>query len=563
MTTPTTPFVFPPGPASLWSIKDALRNESSWISYIGVDGTIFNLSGPLAPIAGAQNGAVLTKHMGLMSPFEMLELRGARQDGASWNAAVYDTGEIMLGIELSGTSPQAIRDVFRHWISAWDPRQTGILSVYTPELGEWWANVRQGKNVTDQFTKDYTWSGKQLLTWEAKNYDAYWYSVDSTSTFGAKYEHVVQDFTQMANSEHLPAGWTSFVTPNVAYGTCGVQDGSAQMLPTSNNIFESQNIYNVASDTDDQVVSITFAGATLAHLFDIIDPGAYIDIWARCSSDGQNGIRLRLSMLEHTLTAFVGGVAVWSQSRLNIIPPLWSETFTIVAGTETDPYNIRVLRDGFQIFNVTDAGHLSALGSTYRLWGFGMSTSLFLGAYIRPQPIGRWAAADNTSVTETGYVTLTNIGDQPAWPRYLCYGPGTFTFNNGPGSTSPITFGPLLDGQVVLVTTEPRLRSVVDVTPNQPTQHQLNIFQQLLEELISFVTNNNVPPFLQKFESLFGILPPQGNLYSLLTGRFTVPIPAATYGIPPEEEKIQVSITNGSPMSRIVAAITPKRRWPL
>ncbi|BCP41426.1 hypothetical protein MINTMi27_15190 [Mycobacterium intracellulare] len=560
----TSPFVYPPGQISTWGNNLALKNQDPWISYIGVDGTIFYLSGPMAPVAGAQDGLVLIKHMGLMSPFEMLEQRGARQDGASWNAAVYDVGEIMLQVEASGVGPQNIRDVIRHWISAWDAREVGKLSVYTPDMGEWWANVRMGKNISDEFTKNYTWNGRQVFTWVAKNYDAYWYSVDSTSSFAAAYESVSENFLALPNSDTLPAGWTTFLSPDTLEGTCGIRNGAATLIPSGNGkIYEAQNIYNTASDTDDQVVSIQFSPPTLADLFDILDPNAFIDIWARCNSNGTTGIRLRLNFETFSVTSFVNGEAVWSQSGILWIPPLWNETFTLLVGTETSPYNIRVLRDGFTIFNMTDSAGLSTIGADYRLWGFGLSSSIFLGNYILPQPIQRWSGADNTTVTESGYVYLTNIGDQPAWPRYLCYGPGTFTFNNGPGDSTPITFGPLEDGQIVLVTTTPRLRSVVDVTPNQPTQQQLNIWQRLLQELISFVTNNNVPPFLQQFESLFGITPPQGNLYTLLNGRFTNPIPATPYGVTPPTEQIKVTITDGSPVSKIVAAITPMRRWPL
>jgi hypothetical protein len=167
-----------------------------------------------------------------------------------------------------------------------------------------------------------------------------------------------------------------------------------------------------------------------------------------------------------------------------------------------------------------------------------------------------------TSPITTGFLPLTNIGDQDGWPRYLCYGPGTFAFGDGPSSQNMITFGPLLENQIVLVTTLPRLRSVVDLSVNQPPQQNLNIFQALLDDLISFATINNVPPLLQQFESFFGILPPQGVLYSLLNGRFTTPIPPKVEGVPATTAHIPVSITGGNANSKVVAALTPLRRWP-
>lgn len=189
----TSPITYPPS-ISLYGAQLALQNELATITYTGVDGSIFYLAGPYAPVAGAQDGLVLLKHMGLMSPFKMLELQGARQDGGTWTDTVYEPGEIMLSLEASGIAPQNIRNVLRQWISAWDPAvgnpghptQLGRLTVYTPDMGEWYINARMSKNVSDQFTKDFTYSGRQPLTWACKNYDAFWFgAADSVSVFNA------------------------------------------------------------------------------------------------------------------------------------------------------------------------------------------------------------------------------------------------------------------------------------------------------------------------------------------------------------------------------------------
>jgi hypothetical protein len=179
--------------------------------------------------------------------------------------------------------------------------------------------------------------------------------------------------------------------------------------------------------------------------------------------------------------------------------------------------------------------------------------------------VGLWTAYDNLNVAQSGFLPLTNIGSVDAWPRYLCYagsGTPTFYFGDGPNSSSLIPFGPLEPGQVVLITTLPRLRSIVDVTPNKPLPQQLDFWQALIKDLISFATINDVPPLLQQFESFFGILPPQGVLYSLLGGRFTTPIPGKYEGVPPVEAHIPVKIDNAAPDTRVVAAVTPMRSWP-
>jgi hypothetical protein len=342
--------VWPPGPISALGANLLADGRDPRISYIGHEGSIFYLSGPMAPVLGAQNGMGLISMQGLHPPFTHLDNQGARQDGTTWTDSVYEAGEIDLVVESSGLSAQDSRQVISSWIGAWDPKKLGKLSWFTPERGEWWADVRMGKTFSDQFTQSYSRGGRQRFTWTARNDDAFWKSTDSVSTFQG-----------------------------------------------SNN---------------------------------------------------------------------------------------------------------------------------------------------------------------------SGYVTLANIGDQPGWPRYLCYGPGTFTFSDGPDTSRVISFGPLATNQIVLLTTLPRLRSVIDLSVLPSPTQTLTLFQELLAGLISFATINNVPPLLQQFESLFGILPPQGVLYSLLDGRFTTPLPAKIEGVNPETNYIPVSISGGDGNSKIVAALTPFRRWP-
>jgi hypothetical protein len=162
----------------------------------------------------------------------------------------------------------------------------------------------------------------------------------------------------------------------------------------------------------------------------------------------------------------------------------------------------------------------------------------------------------------SGWIQLGNIGTEDGWPTILFYGPGTFEFGNGPGSTSMLSLGPLLDGQVVMMPTLPRLNNIIDLTSGIP--QSLSVQQQALVTLINFVTNNNVPPLLTQLESAFGILPPQGNLAGLLTGRYDNPIPGVSMPEFAQLQSIPVTIsgTGGSSASKIVMRIDPMRTWP-
>ena len=62
--------------------------------------------------------------------------------------------------------------------------------------------------------------------------------------------------------------------------------------------------------------------------------------------------------------------------------------------------------------------------------------------------------------------------------------------------------------------------------------------------------------------SILGIVPPQGNPYSLLDGRFSVPIPARSPGNPLTPYHVKVSIENATVDSQIIVAGTPRRRTP-
>lgn len=241
----TTPITYPSGQISNWGINLALANQLAWITYTGTDGSMFYLTGPASPVAGAQDGLVLTKHMGLMAPFELLELKGARQDGATWNDTVYAPGEIVLNLEATGTSPQNIRNVIRQWISAWDPAagnpghpsNLGTLSVFTSDMGEWWAPVRLGKSVSDVFDKDYTYSHRQAFTWTCKNYGAFWYGPDSVSVFNANDASTIVTTANPAGAYTITVpgfGTTvnlhAFAPPTSLQGAIGSLVGSANVL---------------------------------------------------------------------------------------------------------------------------------------------------------------------------------------------------------------------------------------------------------------------------------------------------------------------------------------------
>lgn len=445
--------VYPPAPL-VWQNSLALDFTHSQISYVGYEGTIFHLSGPFSPVLGAQSGVVIKDIARLDPAFKHLDNKGARQDGTTWYDTLYDAAEIDFNVVLGGINAADTRNVIRAWMGAWDPKQLGKLCWFSPERGEWWANVRLMKSIPNNFQYDWYQAREVAFTWSCRNDMAFWQGVDSVCTF----------------------------SPN------------------------AQQILSITGGPTGGTFTLTLGGHTTPALTYNIDANELTTALESLTGIGPNNVLVQA--LDGSGASFL-----------------------------------------IQFINDLGAATVATLSAISSLTGGSVGVS------VTPLVDGTTSAS--------GFVNLSNIGDQPGWPRYLLYGPGTFTIGDV-GTPNSITFGPLLAGQVVLLNALPRLPAVVDLspTPSATTTTQQNQFASLLSDLINFVTNNNIPPFLQEFESLFGILPPQGNLYSLLKGRFTQAIPPMLEQVGPVTTSIPVSITGATAASQIIAAVTPQRRWP-
>src|SRR6185312_16661418 len=122
---------FPSGTISLYGQNLAMENIDPYVVYIGYEGTVFHLAGPMAPVMGAQSGVVLGDDIkGLMAPFKNIGNQGARQDGITFQDSLFDEGLIDFAVHISaaGDDPVEARRVARRWIGAWDSKKQGRLS---------------------------------------------------------------------------------------------------------------------------------------------------------------------------------------------------------------------------------------------------------------------------------------------------------------------------------------------------------------------------------------------------------------------------------------------------
>ncbi len=565
---------YPPGELTPNGARRLLEGKEPHISYVSYDDSaVFHLMGPMAPAAGVQEGVTIGRESikGLIPNWKLLDQAGANQDGVTFNDAIYEAAEIDMVVEAQGVTPAGTRKVIRDWVAAWDSKQQGELHVFTPEQGLWWAPVRWLKAPGEALMR--AQANRQRFIWSARIDDAFWRSYDSVGVFEFAYEDMTETFNFTAGSltaTTLGTNWPLRYDqpPNADRGNI-YADGSQARWRDGTAYFSREVVAgpykDFSTDTDNQVINIVLGTIPEVSL----PKSAFNDIWGRMgrNTDGTwngNGIRARFGFGYVSLHRFNNFGPTLLAERFLVIPPLLGDKWTLLCGFEGDTRLFKVLRNGFDTLAFKEEGTGSVLNSTHRGIGFGMSAALAILTQATPASVRKISSGDNSTVSQSGYASLTNTGDVEAWPRYLLYGPGMFNIGNGPDSSDTVQFGPLLDGQIVLIETEPRRRSVVDLTPDTvSTAQELNVFQQLIKALVSFASNNNVPPLLQQFESLFGILPPQGNLYSYLTGRFTKAVPAKSPGSEPTTSQIFIKIDDGNANSKVVAALTPRRRWPL
>lgn len=546
------------------------------------DQIVFNLMGPLSIWDPSCPESIRLQGIkGLIPPWKNIRQKGATQDGSTYITSLYDELEVDLTVMARGRDAKHTRKVIRDWVNSWDAKQPGTLSWFTPDLGYWWAKTRFAKAPLDQLLGgNFT---RQKFTWTAECDDAFWRSYDSTDVFAFSYLSAVETFDYNSfGTSNLGSNWTvannavgtGFIYANGTYATSTLAHGACDVAQRTS--------YESASD--EQIVTFTIGP---------VDPwpaatNTYLDLWARMSNTGtpgQNGVRLRIGYHPAAnsksapaafveLSYWVAGVKTVLKEKDVTVP--WKPTDQIslaVGGFNGQTYSYFVQRGTNSksgSTNVTWANLLtvvhesadgSLVGSNYRGAGFGMEAD---GTQIPPSVIG-WTAGDSTAAEESGYLTLYNVGDQVAYPYYILVGPGLFGIGDGPNATQAVTYGPLLENQMVVIQTDPRKYGVTDLTSSPPlgtpaTSSFLTSLAAAQAVYQSFLTGGNgvAAPLL----SVFGTPFPQGNPYALLDGRFSQPLPAKLPGSPAAPQQLAVAVESGGPSTAILAGCTPLRRYP-
>lgn len=549
----------PEGPITPHGAYHVLHNRRPMMGLLSYDNTVvINMLGGLAiPDRFLAPGRVEIKSLkGLIAPWRNITQKGATQDGVSFVTALGDPIEVEMGCRIVGRDPADCRRIGRYLYDSIDSIQEAELFWFTHEMGRWWAKVRWFQAPADDISAINRRTENVNLRMQSE--DSYWRSYPNVDEFTFSYSAASDDFN-VDDADDLGTGWTVALSGG---GTGGIHVDDGEVVSTMDGVRTAvarKNSYTTTSDY--QVVDITIG--RLGQWFYPLDASHHI--WARMNNSGTagtSGLRLKIQRHLLTLSYFSGGVETVLRQRILIVPPLPGERFRLVAGDEENPRLFRVMRGAATLMTVKETGTGSPLGASNRSVGMGMETE----SSAEAGAIRAWSAGVNATVNQTGFLRRVNAGDQDAWDTYTVYGPGLFKFWNGPGAGANeyVEFGPLLPNQVAHIRTDPRRRGVIDMTAIPPTPQQLTQFQKALAAFLDFATGNNATPLAEEIKSWFGVKPPQGNLYSLLKGRWDkrALIPRKSAGKPCEPYFVKVAIDNGNADSKIIASLTPLRRMP-
>lgn len=510
---------------------------------------------------------------GLIAPWDFVDQKGATEDGVTFVDALQGPTEVEIKVIVHGRDPQHLRKVRRLLFAAIDKKLTSELSFIDQNSGRWWSDVRWFKGPPEAHKIGEAVSQEITLVLRADN--GFWRTYPDTDMFEFSYEAMTDTFTVDNRPTENLGGIPQYYT-GPGGGFCTSYNG--QMFwwddPVDPVTTQDRRVINgpwpdFETATNNQVINQVHGGFQEWSLpnsaRNIIGGRMGKDVGGDWDGNGvfveYGGSYLRLfytiDFVETTLR---------SDPLAMLFPPVLGEKFTLVCGYEGDERMFKVLRNGAVIMSVKENGTGSPLGA--KGVGNGMYAAAALISQATPSPIRKISAGDNATVTQSGFLRRKNIGDQPMPDKYTCFGPGTFKFAVSPGSSEMVTFGPLLTNQVVHIDTSRQSPKVKDLTSVPPTPQELNAWQQALKDFIDWANANNVPPLLQQIESAFGIIPPQGNLLSLLKGRWNKDsaIPAKSPGTPDSLVSsyfVKVSIEGGNADSKILVSGTPLRRNPI
>lgn len=549
---------YPTGPITPHGAYYTLSDRKPLVALRSYDDSIvFNLMGGLAiPDRRSPERVEVTDLKNLISSWTVIDQKGASQDGVTFVDALYDPLEVQITVRAVGRDPAHLRTVVRDLVASIDTKKESELSFFTHYLGRWWAPLRWFKPPDISIG---SFAGtKQDIPLILRADSGFWQTYPHVDQFRFVYGDEVEQFDFSTAPGDSVTGWT-LVYSGPGTGSL-YTDGDQAISTLANNFTVVARRTSYTAGVDNIVVGIEFGSNSQS----IWPADTYVDVWGRmgnAGTAGSDGVRWRVGQTTVKLSSFSGGVETVIRESPIFIPIAPTEKLTFHFGVEGDPRMFKMLRNNVPWVTVKETGTTSIIDSSHRKVGFGMAT---LSGAVRPLAIRSWQVGTDSTITQEGFVKRINVGDQPMFDRYTCFGPGTFYISNGPSSSEFVKFGPLLPNQIMQIRTDPRKRGVVDMTSIPPSPQDAALFIKTLADWLFFTYGGKVPTQPGAVESIFGIMAPQGNPYSILEGRFSdiSAIPPRSPGNPVTPYYVKVKIDDGNSDSQIIVAGTPLRRLP-
>lgn len=571
----------PAGPVTPHGAYHILHDRIPQMGLTSFDGSIaLNLMGGLAiPDRQIPERVEVKALKGLVPPWQTIDQKGATEDGITFIDALYDPIEVEMDVVCHGRNPSWCRKVVNWLIGSIDAKRESELWWFTHEMGRWWAPVRWFKTPANPFSL----TKRQPMSLRLRADSGFWQSYPDVAEFGFSYTDVAESFDTDTDLDLGDDYSTSYT--GTGGGFAHVEDGQLVWVDDPDDpiltdgrtmIFRRDGYATIGNTQVVQTVLGSFPEWTFPDNAETILGGRM----PATGTPGADGVFVDFGIGVCRLQGIVAGSVVWTWERPILIPPLPGEEWTLILGYAANERTYKVRRNfalgiGVDVLTFTEPSALTPADASHRCIGGGMHAGAAVLSQATPATMRQWGGgthtiAEQATVTQSGFVECINAGDQDMWKTFTCVGPGTFAFADGPNSTDMVEFGPLLPGQAAQVRSDPRRYGVKDITPSSLAGATPAQQENLLNEILSFVTFNSVTHVLDLFQSVVGLLgggsaaiiSPQGNLYPLLKGRFSEPIPPKSPGNPAVRYHLKVQITGGNADSKIMAAGTPLRRYP-
>lgn len=519
----------------------------------------FWIMGGAAPFPGVQDGIICTEHpKGLAAPFKHQDTQGAKQDGVTYQGTVFDPTKITLKLDVHARDAATLSRIMDEFQGALHPRKQSLMEYITPDGGYWRGTVRL---MPDSFGDAFKLTPRKLGVWSMtvnlRIDTTFWETIAVTGMWAPTFESFADEFTTPTTGG-LDSNWLTIASPGHTGSVYVGADQQVHLRDTGNTAQSLLFVYTGATTkSDNQVVTLTVG----TNWQDVQLFGeATIILGARMDTKG-NGVFCEIAWNLIEVYSVAGGNRTTLYQNLLVTPIRPGETWQFVAGAASGvSRSYAVFRGGVEVAIFAEHGVNSPLGSGNRHAGFGMTTAEGIFAESRPAPVGRFAAGDNTSVNGSGYIELSNQGTEDAYPYILMYGPGTWAIGDGPNPTNTVNIGPLQDGQILFLSTLPRQQKVIDMTPGHMQPNPAA--QAAIDAQITKMFGSPMPQLADDYASLFGVIPAQGNLQSLVSGLFSNPIPGVDTPQDVVLSQIPVSVTGGTATSKIIMSVTPRRIHP-